>query len=362
MTTLIIGGGLSGLALAALCEAQGHDYLLVEARARFGGRILTEHHHAGYFDMGPAWFWPGQPRIAQLIDQLGLEKFDQHADGALVFEDERGQVQHGRGFASMQGSWRLKGGLAALTDALANGLPEHRKRLNATVTGLTRTDGGIDVSLAGGDVLHVEKVVLAVPPRIAAELTFSPALPATAIQSMRNIATWMAGKAKAVAVYDRPFWRDAGLSGDATSRFGPMVEVHDASPANGGPFALFGFIGIPPDVRTDEKVLRHHIVAQLVRLFGAEAAEPSKLFVKDWASDPLTATAADKNPLFTHPTYGMPSAMRDLWNNTLHFAGTEVAPEFGGYLEGALEAAENTFHALDIATQNEERRVTSDCH
>jgi monoamine oxidase len=56
MKTLIIGGGLSGLALARMLETAGEDYLLVEGRDGFGGRILTEHDNAGYFDMGPAWF------------------------------------------------------------------------------------------------------------------------------------------------------------------------------------------------------------------------------------------------------------------------------------------------------------------
>ncbi|HCW84203.1 MAG TPA: hypothetical protein DHC76_09350 [Rhodobacteraceae bacterium] len=41
MRTLIIGGGVSGFALAEALEAQGRDYLLVEARGRFGGRIQT---------------------------------------------------------------------------------------------------------------------------------------------------------------------------------------------------------------------------------------------------------------------------------------------------------------------------------
>ena len=74
--TLIIGGGLSGLALAEMLERDGRDYVLLEARSRFGGRIKTEHLGDGYFDMGPAWFWPAQPRIAGLIARFGLEKFD----------------------------------------------------------------------------------------------------------------------------------------------------------------------------------------------------------------------------------------------------------------------------------------------
>lgn len=348
MKTLIIGGGLSGLALADALEARGDDYVLVEARDRFGGRIMTEHHGAGYFDMGPAWFWPGQPRIAALIDRLGLEKFDQFADGILTFEDERGQVQRGRGFASMQGSWRLNGGFGALTRTLADRLPKTRKRLNAEITTLTKTDAMITATLSNGDTVQADQVVLALPPRIAASIEYVPALPPNAIQSMQGVATWMAGQAKAIAVYDTPFWREDGLSGDAQSRTGPMIEIHDASPAEGGPYALFGFIGIPPQARADEQVLRQHLQEQLIRLFGSKAAEPAKLYVKDWAFDPHTSTEADKAPLYAHPTYGLPRALSGLWDNTLHFGGTEVAPQFGGYVEGALEVAENVLRTLDV--------------
>ena len=346
MRTLIIGGGLSGLALAERLEKQGRDYLLLEARQRFGGRIMTHHLDDGYFDMGPAWFWPGQPRIAALIDRLGLTKFDQFADGVLTFEDEHGTVQRGRGYASMQGSWRLNGGLTALTDALANCLPDHRKRLNAPVVRLDMSDDICAATLANGDQVAGDQLVIALPPRVAAHMAFSPALPANAIHAMTGIATWMAGQAKAVAVYKTPFWRTQGLSGDAMSRKGPMVEVHDASPLEGGPYGLFGFIGVPPDARADEDLLRQHLRAQLVRLFGPEAADPQKLYVKDWAFDPYTATQADKAPLHAHPTYGLPHAMANLWNGKLHFAGTEVAPAFGGYIEGALEAAENVLSTL----------------
>ncbi|MFK7835324.1 MAG: flavin monoamine oxidase family protein [Sulfitobacter sp.] len=346
MRTLIIGGGLSGLALAEKLEAKGAEYLLLEARARFGGRIKTEHCGGAAFDMGPAWFWPGQPRIAALIERFGLTRFDQYAQGELTFEDERGHVQRGRGFASMEGSWRLRGGLVALTDALAMRVPQQRKRFDAEVTRITHTPQGVAVTLASAEVLEADQLVLAMPPRIAAELSFDPDLADATRQTMRGIATWMAGQAKAVAVYDTPFWRAAGLSGDAMSRRGPMVEIHDASPFSEGPYALFGFIGTPPAARKDTPALRQDITSQLTRLFGPKAATPRALYVKDWAFDPCTATQADHAPLYAHPTYGLPPALRDLWDGRLHFAGTEVAPEFGGYLEGALEAAENVALAL----------------
>lgn len=348
MKTLIVGGGLSGLALAETLETQGHDYLLVEARPRFGGRIMTEHYCGGYFDMGPAWFWPGQPRIAALIERLNLQKFDQFADGVLTFEDEHGQVQRGQGFSSMEGSRRLAGGLVALTSTLADRLHDNSKRLSAPVVKLEISEDLISAALSNGEEINADQIVLALPPRVAAQIDFSPALPTSAMHAMRGITTWMAGQAKAVAVYDTPFWRDHGLSGHATSRKGPMVEIHDASPTEGGPYALFGFIGVPPQDRRDEQLLRQHLQAQLSRLFGPLAAEPKQLYIKDWAFDPYTSTEADKAPLHAHPTYGLPYAMTNLWNNKLHFSGAEIAPNFGGYIEGALEAAENVLITLNL--------------
>ena len=346
MKTLIVGGGLSGLALAEALEAQGRDYVLVEARERFGGRILTEHLEDGYFDLGPAWFWSGQPRILGLIDRFNLMKFNQYSDGYLTQENEMGQVQRGRGHSTMEGSWRLEGGFGKLTNILANQIPDKRKRLNSVVMKLEKTAQGCIVTLKCGEHIYADQVVLALPPRIAATIEFKPPLPTITNDAMTKVSTWMAGQAKAVAVYDTPFWRNQGLSGDAMSRMGPMVEIHDASPHYGGPYALFGFIGVPPAGRVDEHLLKQHLKAQFVRLFGPEAAEMNELYVKDWAVDPHTATQADKDPIYAHPTYGLPEVMTNQFDGALQFAGTEVASEFGGYIEGALAAAEDVLSAL----------------
>lgn len=338
--TLIIGGGLSGLSLAAELARQGQDFVLVEARDRLGGRILTRHHGDTGYDLGPAWFWPGQPRIADLIGQLGLSWFEQHYAGELTYEDEQGRVSRGLGFSSMRGSLRLDGGFGALIDALAASVHPDRVQLSMPIQQIARAEDGVIATAADGWSVHADRVVLALPPRVAAQLSFVPALPDKSLSSMLAVPTWMAGQAKAVAIYASPFWRDAGLSGDAMSRRGPMVEIHDASPAQDGPYALFGFVGLPRQARKDQVRLRQLVLDQLVRLFGPEAAQPLDLFVKDWANDPFTATLEDQQPLFSHPTYGLPSPLMGLWDQALIFAGTEVAPQFGGYVEGALEAAE----------------------
>ena len=347
---LIVGGGLAGLALAETLEHAGTDYLLLEARDRFGGRIKTEVVGDGQYDVGPAWFWPGQPRIAGLITRLGLHRFEQYYDGILIYEDETGRIERGKGFASMQGSWRLKDGLHQLTIGLASILPDNRKRLNASVVKLNHTSNGVAATLSDGTKISANRIALAVPPRLAAHsIEFVPSLNPQAMRRMYATPTWMAGQAKAIAIYDSPFWRAAGLSGDAMSRCGPLVEIHDASPASGSGGALFGFIGVPPARRHDTSALRTHVLAQLNRLFGPAAAEPTEVLIKDWALDPHTAAPLDHQPLFSHPDYGLPSDLRDLWEGKLVFAGTEVAGQFGGYLEGALEAAEAAATHLNSA-------------
>jgi monoamine oxidase len=352
MKTLIIGGGLSGLALAERLTNLGQDFHLVEARDRFGGRMETQHWGSAYFDLGPAWFWPGQPRVAELVDRFGLRRFDQYSTGDLIYENEFGHVQRGRGFASMEGSWRIEGGFAALTTALEMCVPASRKRCNAKTTALELHNGICTATLADGSAIEGDRIVLAMPPRIAETIDFSPALPEESAAALASVPTWMAGQAKIVAVFNSPFWRDRGLSGDAMSRMGPMAEIHDASPASGGPYALFGFVGVPPQARLDQHALRQAAVAQLTRLFGTDAAEPEAVYIKDWAQDPLTATPLDSRPQHSHPAYGMPEALRGLWEDRVIFAGTEVASNFGGYIEGALEAADAALTVLSGDMQN----------
>ncbi|MFY0616034.1 flavin monoamine oxidase family protein [Shimia sp.] len=335
----IIGGGLAGLTLARHLLHAGVDFQLLEARDRFGGRIKTGHVGAGYYDLGPAWFWPGQPRMAALTLDLGLSIFEQYSEGALCVEDEHGRVARGGGFASMQGSLRVAGGLGGLIVSLADTLPRERLHLQTAATRITKNTVVVH-TLEGLRTITAQRIVIALPPRLAQDaIEFEPTLDAETRQIMQNVPTWMAGQAKIVAVYDHPFWRAAGLSGDVMSRRGPMVEIHDASPAEGEPFALFGFVGVPAETRQDQAMLKRASVEQLVNLFGPNAGNPRAVFLKDWAFDANTATKMDHIPVYAHPSYRMPPALKALENHGIFFAGTEVAPSFGGYLEGALEAA-----------------------
>lgn len=346
---VIVGGGLAGLCLADLLHRAGRDFLMLESRDRLGGRVLTEQVNGASFDLGPAWVWASQPRIAGLISRFGVGVFEQHAQGNARFEDRQGNIQQGSGMGSMQGSFRLDGGMGALCDALSRQIDPSRIRLGTKVLGVSKSAGEIRITCAAGAHIEAQSVVLTMPPRVAADLHFAPTLPVATTQALRDISTWMAGQAKAVILYDTAFWRDMGLSGDAISHKGPLVEIHDACTATGNGAAVFGFIGVPPEHRRDQQMLETAIVAQLTHLFGPNAASPNAVLIKDWATDSNTATPADHVPLQTHPQYGLPPALSGLWDDRLLFGGTEVAPTFGGYLEGALEAAEAAYATLSRA-------------
>ncbi len=358
--TVIIGGGLSGLYAAH--QLAGSDFILLEARSRLGGRIYseaTESNRKGgtiaAIDLGPSWFWPHQQRMQALIAELGLASlvYEQHSAGNAVMEYPDGQIVTGQGSASMAGSFRLDGGLQRLIDTLAATLDSRAVMTDSAVSEITRGIETVTVTtVSGGQLQSIEcnQVVIALPPRVAVEtLTFKPALPDHTTAALRAIPTWMAGQAKFIAVYEQPFWRQQGLSGDGVSHRGPLVEIHDASPKNGGPYALFGFVGVAAAQRGDHAdTIVQMAIKQVVRMFGEQAAQPRSTWYKDWAFDPLTSIELDRGGQRAHPS--MEAGLLNYWDNQILWAGTEAAAgQDAGYLEGALLAGERVGRLISKA-------------
>ncbi|WP_197418159.1 flavin monoamine oxidase family protein [Paucibacter sp. KCTC 42545] len=347
---VVIGAGLSGLHAAWRLQAAGRAVLLLEARERAGGRILSlpgAEAATHQLDLGPSWYWPElNPLLSAWVQRLGLSSYPQHSEGAGLFEGPDGSLRRlGQSWEQAPRSMRIAGGMAALVAGMQALLSDVDYRPGTVVEGLQlRPEGGVELLLRQGerrDVQPAAGVISTLPPRLLAELPAQPAWPPEQMQAWRRTPTWMAGQAKFVAVYERAFWREAGLSGAAMSQRGPMAEIHDASSASGEAAALFGFVGLPAAHRQSmgAEALRQQALAQLVRLFGPQAGRPLRIALQDWASEPYTAHALDHAPLGHHPSYA-PGRVPADWQGRLWLAGTEFAPQSGGYLEGALEAAE----------------------
>jgi monoamine oxidase len=354
---VIVGGGLAGLTAARLLHRAGIGFQLLEARSRFGGRILSVdgsgEPSADGFDLGASWFWPGmQPAMAALVEELELPFFPQHSDGDVLFQQaSREAPQHYRGMQQEPQSMRLAGGTGAVICALASGLPSTSMRLGTRVMRVALNGEEVDVSFAetSGPERRVlaDHVIFALPPRLLeATVSFSPALDSATARRWRETPTWMAPHAKVLALYDRPFWRDAGLSGTAQSMAGPLVEIHDATTASGRA-ALFGFVGVPAEQRiaAGQDAIIAASVHQLAWLFGLDAANPVATLFKDWATDPLTATTGDQIA-GGHPQPDPRPWIGGDWQKHISLAGSETSSSEPGYLAGAVEAAGRAVNEL----------------
>lgn len=361
---VIIGGGLSGLYAAWLLQQAGvTDFVVLEARQRTGGRVLSVPFNkdglAGgssfdRFDLGPSWFWPDmQGELATLIQSLELEAFQQYENGDLVGERSalEGPVRM-RGYVNSPPSMRLLGGTQRLIEALQEKLEPGSVMTGETVKALTRHESHVDISsLDESGRLNnwrSQQVLLALPPRLAvSSIEFVPPLPDALTQQWRATPTWMAPHAKYVAVYDEPFWREHGLSGEARSLCGPMHEIHDAS-VPGGHAALFGFLGVPAAARRgmNDQMLKEVCREQLGRLFGARALLPQAELVKDWVQDIFTATAADEQAVDHHSRAPASRAAEGVWQDCLTGIGSEWSVAYPGYLAGAVDAARDGVEGL----------------
>ena len=346
----IVGGGLAGLSLAT--ELSTKTWALFEANDRFGGRIFSTPAISGdksaRFDLGPTWIWPhNQPRLRQLVQHYGIQLFPQFQAGDALYMAGRAQPpQRYPDPQGYQGAYRVQGGAQCLVEALEAQLSPESVFLDHRLTRLT--DRGDHVELGfetqGKSAIQLaRKVVLCLPPRLLANnLVFEPAMEPKLKQLMLDTPTWMAGHGKMVLQYERPFWREQGLSGNAFAPYpGALLgEIFDACNSTGTVAALGGFFALPAAIRQQyPEDLAALAMAQLFYFFGQPATKPIAVYQQDWHQQNLTAVAADEFIPAAHPVYGHQWLRLDHWGEKLWFGATETDPQFGGYLEGALSAA-----------------------
>ncbi|EYF04966.1 flavin monoamine oxidase family protein [Chondromyces apiculatus] len=251
---------------------------------------------------------------------------------------------------------RLREGTQELSRRMAERLARP-VLLDAAAQRILQDEAGVTVQHARGEA-RAKFAVVAVPPALAARITYDPPLPGARDQLTQRVP--MGSVIKCVAVYERPFWRERGFSGEAVCDSGPVRIVFDDSPEHAGHGALVAFLlaegarraGVAgmagtagaaegesvEGVEGEAGARRAQVLAVLGRLFGEEAQRPLEYVDKDWSEEP-----------FCRGCYGgvMPPGVLTAYGDALrapvgrmHWAGTETAVRWMGYMDGALESGE----------------------
>jgi monoamine oxidase len=225
---------------------------------------------------------------------------------------------------------RLAGGTQQLSERMAEELGD-RVQLSAPVHAIRADAGGV---VAGE--MRARRAIVAVPPALAGRIEYDPPLPGPRDQLTQRMP--MGSVIKCMAVYDDPFWRADGLSGQAISLPGPAQVVFDNTPPNGSP-GLIGFLE-GRDARelagVREPERRDTVLRGLQRLFGRRAAHPVLYVEKDWSTEPYSRGCYG-GVLGPGAWTGYGRRLREPVGR-IHWAGTEMATRWMGYMDGAIQS------------------------
>jgi monoamine oxidase len=267
-------------------------------------------------------------------------------------------TRSGSGFNSLIGTNggaqqdRFHGGSQRIALLMAKQLGPERVRLGSPVRRIEHGGDGVVVRAAGGSggsvSVRAQRAIVAVPPTIAGRIDYDPALPALRDQLTQRMP--QGSVIKTMAIYDEPFWRREGLSGQGTSDLGPARVTFDNSPPDGTPGVLLGFLegrfarhwATRPAAERREAILAGH-----ARLFGARAAQPVDFVERVWANEEWTRGCY--GCLMT--TGGWTEYGRALREpiGRLHWAGAETATVWNGYMDGAVRSGERA--AAEVLAQ-----------
>lgn len=430
---VVVGAGLAGLTAARELVRAGKSVLVLEARNRVGGRLLTREVLPGvHLDFGGQWIGPTQDRVAALVQAFQLRTFPtynlgQHtllADNKIsrykgtipnlglraLLDIGRAQKRLDRMAAQvpLEAPWKApkakewdsltfdtwveqhmstkagKNGLHIFSEAVLaaqshefsllhalfyirsgsgfeklidteNGAQRERLiegaqslalrlaaqtgeglRLGAPVHSIIQRNDSVQVESRNGS-FKAEYAIIAIPPTLAGRIYYDPPMPSLRDQLMQRLPN--GAVIKCMAFYPVPFWREQGLSGFATADDGAVKLVFDNSPYGDSVGVLLGFLEgararelscLPDGER------RQIVLSCLQRFFGERAGRPEDYLEQDWLAEEWTRGCYGAH--FPTGTWTQFGAVLQEPVGRIHWAGTETATRWMGYMDGAIES------------------------
>ncbi|RAH81528.1 putative flavin-containing amine oxidase [Aspergillus japonicus CBS 114.51] len=251
---------------------------------------------------------------------------------------------------------RVRQGTQAFALGLAASLPRDTVRLAQPVHSIVQTAHQPVKVQAGGAVYAARKVILTVPTPAMKKIAFFPALP-PAKQAWIESTTY-GYYTKAMVEFRSPFWVRGGFCGLAQSFSGPASVVRDSCSPDDAKYVLTCFMSGEPGrawAALPVPEQERQLLDQLAKLFQVARGNVDDEFVQmtkyEWAQDEWSGWGCPCTSLTPGvlDTLG-PDALRESCGD-LHFAGTETAGEWKGYMEGAIRSGERAASEVVKALQ-----------
>lgn len=234
---------------------------------------------------------------------------------------------------------RLSGGVQQVAERLAESLGERGEVVLSSPVTRVEDDGAGVVVTSERAAVRAQRVIVALPPPLLRKIAWSPALSSAKSALLERLP--MGAVIKCIAVYEQPFWRRRGLSGQGICDIAPVKAVFDASPKSGVPGVLMAFIegshARAWSQRTEGE-RREVVLEACARFFGAEAKSPRHYLDKAWPNEAFSGGCY--SALFGPGVWTRLGAAVRRPEGRLHWAGTETATRWNGYIEGAVLSGE----------------------
>lgn len=267
------------------------------------------------------------------ISALYFLNYCKSGGGLLIMRSDR---EHGGQYL------RVRGGTQTLSLGLASSLPAGVVRLETPVETIVQESGSVKVK-AGGMVYSASKLITTLPGPALKNISFYPPLPP--VKRAWSESLYYGYYTKAMMEFKTPFWVERGFCGLANSFIGPAGVIRDSCIPQDNKYVLTCFMGGEPGrawamlpTAEREKVL----LEQISKLYGVDnlAEQFIRMTAYEWVHDEYAGLGC---PCTTLPPGVLDSLGGDglrIPHLNLHFAGTETAGEWKGYMEGAVRSGE----------------------
>jgi monoamine oxidase len=231
----------------------------------------------------------------------------------------------------------IDGGAGSIAERIADQLGG-AVRLSSPVRSIAQ-GGDRVVVRADGAIVSAHRVIVAIPPATAADIEFEPAMPDDRMSLLRLAVGGL--ETKTLLVYDEPFWRHDGLSGQTAEPNSAAEVTLDGSPSSGTPGVLacftFGRVARRLDALAEAE-RRQAVLTALSARLGPRAATPTEFVETQWWSQEWSRGCS-----MAHLPPGAITRFGSLMRQPLgrvHWAGTETSTLSHGSIDGAVRSGE----------------------